>query len=122
MSRVVHFELSADDPERACSFYEKAFGWKIDKWDGPVDYWLITTGDDSKPGINGAIKRREEEQVSTTNTIDVSSIDEFIKKVEQNGGTVLMPKMSIPGIGYHTYCKDTEGNIFGIMESDQSAK
>ncbi|WP_455368196.1 VOC family protein [[Eubacterium] cellulosolvens] len=122
MPRVVHFEISADEPDRAEKFYRETFGWKIEKWEGPVDYWLITTGEESEQGINGAIKKREQPQQSTTNTIEVPSIDEFIKKVDQNGGKVLMPKMTIPGIGYHTYCQDTEGNVFGIMESSENAK
>ncbi len=122
MPRVVHFEISADDPERATEFYGKIFGWKIDKWEGPIDYWLIMTGEKSEPGIDGAIKKREQPHESTTNTIDVPSIDEFMRKVEGNGGKVLMPKQAIPGVGYHTYCKDTEGNVFGIMEADETAK
>jgi len=120
MTRVVHFEISADDPERAKSFYESVFDWKIEKW-GPVEYWSITTGDESAAGINGAIKIREGQE-STVNTISVPSLDEFMKKVEENGGKVLNPKMSIPGVGYNTYCKDTEGNVFGIMEDDETAE
>jgi hypothetical protein len=121
MPRVIHFEISVDDPERAKKFYEDVFGWKIEKW-GPVDYWLIMTGDKSEPGIDGAIKKRGTPQESTINTINVPSIDEFIKKVKKNGGKVLMPKMTIPGIGYNTYCQDTEGNVFGIMEEDKTTK
>lgn len=121
MPRVVHFEISADDPERAKKFYEDVFGWKIDKWEGPVEYWLVTTGGESEPGINGAIKRREQQE-STTNTISVPSIDVFMKRIEEKGGKVLMPKMSIPGVGYHTYCQDTEGNVFGIIEENESAQ
>ncbi len=120
MPRVVHFEISADDPERAKRFYEELFDWNIEKW-GPIEYWLITTGSESEPGINGAIKIRERQE-STTNTISVPSIDELMKKVEENGGKVLNPKMSIPGVGYHTYCQDTEGNVFGIMEDDEAAQ
>ena len=58
MARVVHFELAADDPERAAKFYEGVFGWQIQKWDGPQDYWLATTGPKDTPGIDGAIMRR----------------------------------------------------------------
>jgi predicted enzyme related to lactoylglutathione lyase len=121
MPRVVHFEISIDNPERAKKFYENVFGWKIEKW-GPIDYWLIITGDKSEAGIDGALKKREKPQESTINTISVPSIDEFIEKVKQNGGQVLMPKMTIPGIGYNTYCNDTEGNVFGIIQEDSSAK
>ena len=120
MTRVIHFEISSDDPERAKIFYEKVFDWKIERW-GPIEYWLINTGSESEPGIDGAIKIREGQE-STINTISVPSLDEFMKKVEENGGEVLSPKTSIPGVGYHTYCKDTEGNVFGIMEDDETSK
>ncbi len=120
MSRVVHFEISVDDPEQAKRFYEKVFDWKIEKW-GPMDYWLITTGTESEPGINGALKIREEKE-STINIISVPSIDEFMKSVQENGGKVLNPKTSIPGVGYHAYCQDTEGNVFGILEEDETAQ
>jgi predicted enzyme related to lactoylglutathione lyase len=56
--RVIHFEIHADDPKRAVEFYKKVFGWKISKWEGPAEYWLVTTGDDKQPGINGAIMHR----------------------------------------------------------------
>ena len=119
MSRVIHFEITADDPGRAVKFYEKVFGWKIDKW-GAMDYWLATTGPDNQPGINGAIMTRETQR-TTVNTIDVSSVDEFAKKIVDAGGKVVTPKTAIPGVGYFAYCVDTEGNVFGIMENDTKA-
>ena len=120
MSRVVHFELTADDPERATRFYQEVFGWQSQKWDGPQDYWLIKTGEEGEPGIDGAIMRRDAPGMTTVNTIDVSSVDEFVTKIEQAGGTVVAPKMPIPGLGYFAYCSDTEGNMFAIMQSDSS--
>ncbi len=120
MPRVVHFELAADDPERATRFYSEVFGWQSNKWDGPQDYWLIKTGDEGEPGIDGALMRRDGAFTTTTNTIDVSSVDEFVAKVEQAGGKVVAPKQAIPGVGYFAYCSDTEGNMFGIMQSDSS--
>jgi len=119
VSRVIHFEITADDPGRAVKFYEKVFGWKIDKW-GAMDYWLATTGPDNQPGINGAIMTRETQR-TTVNTIDVSSVDEFAKKIVDAGGKVVTPKTAIPGVGYFAYCVDTEGNVFGIMENDTKA-
>ena len=59
MPRVVHFEICADDPERAVNFYQSTFGWKIRKWDGPQEYWVIITGNDDEPGINGGMVHRE---------------------------------------------------------------
>jgi len=122
MSRVVHFEIPVDDPERATKFYTKVFGWKIKKWEGPMDYWLVTTGDKSAPGIDGAIMQRSEMASTVVNTIDVPSVDDFIKKVTKNGGKVVTPKTPIPGVGYFAYCKDTEGNMFGILQPDMSVK
>jgi hypothetical protein len=121
MPRVVHFEIGADDPERAVKFYEEAFGWKINKWEAPTDYWLVQTGEEGEPGIDGAIMRRESGW-TTVNTISVPSFDEFAKRVKEAGGKVLSPKQAIPGIGYHSYCRDSEGNPFGIIEEDPSAQ
>jgi predicted enzyme related to lactoylglutathione lyase len=121
MPRVVHFEICADDPERAVRFYEEALSWKINRWDGPLDYWLIQTGEEGEPGIDGAIMEREGDW-STVNTISVPSVDEFAKRIEQAGGRVLSPKQTIPGVGHHSYCADTEGNVFGILEEDPSAR
>jgi len=122
MPKIVHFELPAEDPERAKKFYEKVFGWKIVKWEGPVEYWLITTGEEDEPGIDGAIMRKEDPNMSVYNTIEVPSFDKFKKKIEKNGGEMVTEKMAIPGIGYFAYFKDPEGNQLGIMESDETAK
>jgi len=122
MPRVIHFEIDATKPERLVAFYEKIFGWKMEKWEGPVEYWLITTGKDDQPGINGGLSKRTESQPTMVNTIDVPSVDEFVKKVEKNGGKIVVPKHAIPGVGYIAYFKDPEGNMFGMMQDDPSAK
>jgi len=119
---VIHFEIPAENPDRAVAFYKKVFGWKIENWGGPANYWLITTGEDKEPGINGAITEKSEMVSATTNTISVQSIDDAVKEISQAGGKILMPKTAVPGVGYMTYCRDTEGNTFGIMEMNQKAK
>jgi len=119
MSRVIHFELAADDPERAIQFYSNVFGWKINKWEGQ-DYWLATTGDSGAPGISGAIMPRDPQRPPVVNTIGVDSLDDSVAKVAANGGKVLEPKMPIPSVGYFAYCLDSEGNPFGLMQSDPS--
>ena len=121
MPRVIHFDIPADDPKRAQKFYQEVFGWKFDKWDGPMEYWMIKTGDEKQPGINGGLSMRMG-QSGTTNTIDVSSIDEFSKKIISHGGNIIMTKTAIPGVGWFAQCKDTEGNIFGIMQPDANVK
>jgi len=120
MPRVVHFEINADNVERAVRFYTDVFGWKAEKWEGPVEYWLVTTGE-GEPGIDGGIGERQGPPEATVNTIDVGSVDDYVARVVAHGGTVIVPKMAIPGVGWLAYCKDTEGNTFGLMRSDLNA-
>ena len=122
MPRVVHFDIPADDPARAADFYREVFGWKIEKWEGPVEYWMVTTGEEGEPGINGGLTRRQGPDDSVANTVEVSSVDEYAASVQARGGKVIMPKSPIPGVGYLALCKDTEGNRFGIIQMDESAK
>jgi len=122
MPKIVHFEVNADDPLRAKSFYEEVFNWKIEKSEMPMDYWMITAGSEDEQGIDGGLQKREDTGDIVTNYIGVPSIDEFSKKIEANGGTIITPKSPIPGTGYFALFKDTEGNRLGIFESDESAK
>ncbi len=55
MNRFTHFELATNDLEKTAAFYRDVFGWKVEKWEGPVDYWLVMTGDEKTPGINGGL-------------------------------------------------------------------
>ena len=126
MARVVHFEIHADNPERAAAFYRGVFDWQITKWGGPQDYWLVTTGADSEPGINGAILQRQgpvngDSVIAYVCTIDVADIDATIAKATTQGATEALPKMTVQGIGWLAYFKDTEGNIFGMLQADRSA-
>ena len=127
MPRVVHFEIHAGDPARAINFYESVFGWTFSKWDGPMPYWLVTTGPNEEPGINGGLHERRgeidgEAVIAYVCTVGVEGVDASIATVEANGGTVVVPKMPIPGMGWLVYCKDTEGNIFGMMQPDANAQ
>ncbi|HKT47568.1 MAG TPA: VOC family protein [Candidatus Acidoferrales bacterium] len=122
MSRVNHFEIPAADPERAAAFYKKVFGWKIEKWPGPMEYWMVNTGADGEPGINGGLLKRSAPVNVTTNTVCVDSVDKAVDAVKTAGGKLVMPKTPIPTIGYFAYLEDTEGNLFGVMQNDSSAK
>jgi predicted enzyme related to lactoylglutathione lyase len=121
MPKVIHFEIPAGNTKRAVTFYEKAFGWKFNKYEG-MDYWLATAGEDKEPGINGAISEKDAVHPTTINTISVPSFEEAVKKIKAAGGEILGPKMTVPSVGYMAYCKDTEGNTFGIMQMDPKAK
>lgn len=126
MPRVVHFEIHAADPERAVNFYQTLFGWTFQKWEGPMDYWLIITGPDDQRGINGGLVRRQGEidgqaVIAYVCTVDVEDVEASVQSAIDNGGQVALPKMPIPGVGWLAYCKDTEGNIFGVMQNDPNA-
>ena len=125
MPRVVHFEIGVDDPPRAIKFYTDVFGWKIEKWGAPgstMDYWLATTGEKAEPGIDGALAPRNEYRQPVVNSISVPSADGSMAKIREAGGQVLTPKMPIPNVGWFALCKDTEGNVFGIMQPDPAAR
>jgi predicted enzyme related to lactoylglutathione lyase len=121
LPKVTHFEIAADDPDRLAKFYSDIFGWKFEKWEGPMDYWLITTGPDDEPGIHGGMERKQESS-ENMNMISVPAVDEFVAKIEENGGTIIRPKMAIPGVGWLAYFRDPDGNAFGIMQDDPSAR
>ncbi|QGZ94409.1 VOC family protein [Terricaulis silvestris] len=128
MARVVHFELHAADPERAMRFYESVFDWRFSKMPGEgVAYWLISTGEGD--GINGGLLPRQGPPPSDgqpvnayTCTLAVDDIDASMKAGVEAGGSVALPRMTIPGVGYVGYLKDTEGNIFGLHQADHDAK
>ena len=122
MPRPVHFEISAENPERATTFYGKVFGWSFNKWDGPMPYWLATTGPDGEPGINGGLMIRQPGMgPGTTNTMGVESVDAAVDTIKSAGGTIILEKMAVPGMGWVAYALDTEGNQFGVFEADSNA-
>jgi predicted enzyme related to lactoylglutathione lyase len=118
---IVWFEIPADDPERAKSFYSNLFGWKINPFPGGGDYWYIDTGGaDDTP--DGALKKRKQPQEPVVNYLSVNSVAEFSKKIEKLGGKICMAKTAVPQMGYFAVCQDTEGNPLGIWQSDPDAK
>ena len=90
MPRVIHFEIHAGDPDRAVRFYSELFGWQFQKWGGPIDYYLVTTGPDGTPGINGGLIRRRGDPAAAGQgvnayvcTVDVPDLDAYLAKVKQ---------------------------------------
>jgi len=120
--KIIHFEINADDVPRAKKFYEKSFNWKIEKFEGPMDYWLIEAGEESEEGIGGGLQKREEKEDQIFNYISIPSVEETRKKVEENGGTILGDLITVPTVGYFYMFKDTEGNKLGFMQQDENAK
>jgi predicted enzyme related to lactoylglutathione lyase len=126
MFNVVHFEIPADNVQRAQKFYGELFGWKIEKLTAPMpmEYWLITTGaEKGEMGeLGGGMMQRQAPQQQITIYIDVPSVDAYVDKVQKLGGRVCYPKMAVPGMGYFAVCLDPENNGFGIWENDPQAK
>ena len=131
MSRLVHFEIQADDVERAKAFYAAAFGWEFQDWSGATGttYWGIVTGPDDQPGINGGLQQRPApapELGQGTNayvcTMQVDDYDESERRILDAGGQVALPKMALTGMAWQGYYIDPEGNTFGIHQPDPEAK
>ena len=121
MNRFTHFELATNDLEKTAQFYRNVFGWKIDKWEGPIEYWLVSTGDASTPGINGGLMKAGGPFSGTVNTLEVDDLDAAIAKVKANGGEIIFDKDVVPGVGYLSYFKDTAGVIVGMIQNDPKA-
>ncbi len=121
MPRVVRFDVAVDQPERAIKFYSGVFEWKFEKPEGLTDYWLVSTGEEGQPGIDGSLVQRRYPTDATTLWINVPSVDDLLKKIAQHGGKSLTGKVAVPGVGYYAYCQDTEGNLFGIFQPDGQA-
>src|SRR5438874_12370446 len=120
MNCVTDREIYADATQGVRPFCQGVFGWNCKRFEGgPIEYWLVTTGDDKDPGINGGITRpREGQSPGTLNTIAVESLGRTMKKIEQSGGKICVPKMAIPKIGWLAYAEDPAGNVFGVIEPD----
>ena len=122
MPRISYLDFSADDIERAVNFYTKVFGWQINKWDGPLEYWEIKTGETNELGIDGGLSKRERIGQWTTPFINVSSVDQYVDKIESGSGKIFQPKTAISKIGYIMLFKDTESNTIGLFEENKEAK
>ena len=128
MARPMHFEIQASNPQALIDFYSGLFGWSFNKWEGG-DYWLIQTGSDNEPGINGGLLPRKgppPENMAAVNafviTVDVDDVDAAVSGALVGGGVTAVPKMAVPGIGWLAYLKDPDGNIFGVMQADVEAR
>jgi|SRR5688572_20560754 len=134
---IVHFEIPADQPERAAKFYRELFGWEINRFEGSsegmeyrpekFEYWMVKTvptdaeGRPTRPGVNGGLMNRMFPGQVPVNYISVADVDEFVRKAERLGAKVLMGKSPVPGMGWFAQLNDTEGNVFAIWQTDSNA-
>ncbi len=122
MNKVVHFEIPADDMERAQKFYRETFGWSINEIPR-MNYCLVNTVETDEKGmpktpgaINGGMVKRDETGKHPVIVIKVPSIEEHIKKVEKTGGKIVMPTVPVGDMGFYARFRDTEGNIIGLWQ------
>ena len=140
MNRVIHFEIHAEDVERAKKFYQSVFGWEMRQMGVEYgNYVLVVTGPGPDEiakgtvkmedlGINGGLMKRNAPvppQGQGPNafvcTVAVDDIDAYIAKADSAGGVPQTEKMEVPNIGHLIYYKDTEGNIFGMLQPTMTA-
>ena len=122
-ANLAAFAIHADDVDRAVGFYEAVFGWRFEPW-GPPGFYLIRTGPDDAPGVQGLLHKRQEPRTGTglngfEPTFAVDDVDAVLAAVEANGGTVTMGKSPIPTVGVLVRFLDTEGNDVGAMKYER---
>ncbi len=123
MPTIVHFDLPADDTERAKKFYEKLFDWKFNQVSMPEPFYLIETRDlNGNLSVGGGMGKRKLPEQHIMNYIGVPSIEEYLTKVKKLGGNIISPKTAVPGWGYLAICVDTENNNFGLWQEDKNAR
>ena len=131
MNRIVHFEIPAENLQRAADFYTGVFGWKIEKWpDGAGEYWVVMTAqrESKEPGINGGMVLRDREVDPSTGsnaficTVQVDDYDETERKILNAGGRAAEAKTMVAGVAWQGYYFDTEGNRFGLHQQFKENK
>ncbi len=120
MSKVVLFEIPADDPERAVSLYRSVLGWESSQF-GDVPYWLVRTGGEGEPGADGAILAPDELHRTPVIIASVEDIVAALERAQAHGAVILQEQLSIPGMGWSAYFRDLDGNTVGLFQSDPGA-
>ena len=118
--QVVHFEIPADDVDRAREFYSSVFGWETDATPGFPDYYTFDTSDGQQIQ-GGAIQARQPGIQAPVNYISVESVEQSVDRIRRLDGEILMDKSPVPGMGWLAIFRDPEGNMLGLWEMDTSA-
>jgi hypothetical protein len=118
---ICHFEIPARDLEAARTFYTGLFGWEVQAVPnlGEEYLFLRTSG---RPGtVGGGLLKRVDERHNVTIYFTVESVEEAVQRAVDLGGTVLVPKTTIPKLGWAAAVRDPEGNCFGLVQEDPTA-
>ncbi|MBL7870887.1 MAG: hypothetical protein JNM78_04705 [Cyclobacteriaceae bacterium] len=125
-NKMTHFAIHIDNMERAKNFYGHVFDWGFATY-GPPDFLQIKTDNTENGELIGALQARtyspvKEKLIGLECTMSVDSVDEVVKRVQHNGGQILMAKTAIPHVGWITKFLDTEGNLICALQSDSGAR
>jgi len=125
--KPTYFDLSVTDLEAARRFFERALGWRFEKFPMPYEYYRIQAGAPDEPGIDGGIGAAKDaplagERPTTQVTIPVNNLDEVLARVRDSGGRIMEPKMPIPGIGWYATCAEPGGLLFGLVQADPDVR
>ena|SRR3990172_5819391 len=115
MSKIVHFELPAEDTARATGFWSGLFGWEFKSMGGPMEYHMTEAG--GEPG--GGVYPAQAGERGPIVYFGSDDIDTDLAKIRTLGGTT-EDKQPIPTVGWFARCKDTEGNAFSLFQGDES--
>lgn len=125
--KPTYFDLTVHDVAQARAFFEKVLGWRFERFPMPYEYYRIQAGPESEPGIDGGIGAVKDAPIAGGNpltqiTVPVRNLAEVLARVKASGGTIVEPRMPIPGIGWYATCAEPGGLRFGVIEADPSAK
>lgn len=125
--KPTYFDLTVHDVAQARAFFEKVLGWRFERFPMPYEYYRIQAGPESEPGIDGGIGAVKDAPIAGGNpltqiTVPVRNLAEVLARVKASGGTIVEPRMPIPGIGWYATCAEPGGLRFGVIEADPSAR
>jgi predicted enzyme related to lactoylglutathione lyase len=116
MTKIVHFEIPADDTARARNFWGTLFGYEFRTMEGPMEYHMFQTGENE----GGGLYPRQQGEKGLITYFLVEDIDATRAKIEELGGSV-KEKEPVPGMGWFAHAEDSEGNAFSVWQGDESA-
>lgn len=124
--KPTYFDLTVHDVAHARQFFERALGWQFEKFDMPYEYYRIHAGPDAEPGIDGGIGAVRDAPLAdgrpmTQVTIPVTNLEESLDRVIAAGGSIVEPRMPIPGIGWYATCAEPGGLKFGLVQADAAS-
>lgn len=120
-SRVTHFEVFGEEPEKLVEFYGEVLGWRLEQMPG-IRYWRIQLEQDDTSSLNGGLTYRAIPGLNSWLLhVNVESIDDTVEKIKKFGGAIIRPKTAVPRTAWVTIVSDPAGNMFGVWQADSDA-